>query len=104
MGLDPVTGVRSSPLQPLGLGAAAGPVKTTQAEQSFGSLVARAVQQLDTLQKQADAAALQVATGGNTELHEALLTMEEAGLALQLAIQVRNKLVEAYQEIMRMQV
>jgi|YNPBryantNP2012_1023418.scaffolds.fasta_scaffold40694_2 flagellar hook-basal body complex protein FliE len=104
MGLDPLTAVRAFPLQPLRERTVTGTAKANQGESGFGGLVARAVEQLDALQKQADLAAVQVARGENTELHEALLTMEEAGLALQLAIQVRNKLVEAYQEIMRMQV
>ena len=55
-------------------------------------------------QKNADALAMQVATGQPVELHEAIIAMEQADLSLRMAMQVRNKLVEAYQEVMRMQV
>lgn len=72
--------------------------------QGFGRLIGDAIQQLDQMQKSADAAALQVATGEGGDLHNALITIEEASLAFQLALQVRNKVVEAYQEVMRMQV
>jgi flagellar hook-basal body complex protein FliE len=71
---------------------------------SFGQMVSDAVQQLNQIQQEADGAALQVATGTGGDLHTALVTVEEASLALQLALQVRNKVVEAYQEVMRMQV
>jgi flagellar hook-basal body complex protein FliE len=43
-------------------------------------------------------------TGQNVELHELMISMERAGLAMELTLQVRNKLLEAYQEISRMQV
>ena len=42
--------------------------------------------------------------GENTDIHEVMIKTEEAKLSLQLAVQIRNKLVEAYQEINRMQV
>ena len=46
----------------------------------------------------------QLAAGEPVELHDVMIAMEEADLSLRLALQVRNKLVEAYQEIQRMQV
>ena len=42
-------------------------------------------------------------SGGEVDLHEMILGMEEAKMSLQLAIQVRNKVVEAVQELTRMQ-
>ncbi|MCC7353536.1 MAG: flagellar hook-basal body complex protein FliE [Anaerolineae bacterium] len=71
---------------------------------SFGDLMKGAVQQLNQVQNEADVAAMQVATGQGGDLHNALITVEEASLAFQLALQVRNKAIEAYQEVMRMQV
>lgn len=70
----------------------------------FGSAITDAVKQLNDLQQQSNTAAFEVATGQSEDLHSALVTMEEASLALELSIQVRNKLIESYQEIMRMQV
>jgi flagellar hook-basal body complex protein FliE len=72
--------------------------------QGFGQLIGNAIQPLNQIHKSADAAAWQVATGEGGDLHNALITIEEASLAFQLALQVRNKVVEAYQEVMRMQV
>lgn len=71
---------------------------------SFQKTLSNAVESLNTLQTEADASAAMLASGGPVEIHEALLATEEANLAFQLAVQVRNKVVEAYQEVMRMQV
>ncbi|MBI1890118.1 MAG: flagellar hook-basal body complex protein FliE [Burkholderiales bacterium] len=46
----------------------------------------------------------QLAVGGTQNLHEVMINMEEARLSFQLLVQVRNRLLEAYQEVMRMQV
>ena len=43
-------------------------------------------------------------TGKPVDLHQVMIAAEQAGLALQLTVQVRNKIIEAYQEISRMQV
>jgi len=44
------------------------------------------------------------ALGKEVELHQVILATEQASLALQLTVQIRNKVIEAYQEVMRMQV
>jgi flagellar hook-basal body complex protein FliE len=74
------------------------------AGEGFGEAITDAIGQLNQLQKQADSAAFEVASGQSQDLHSALVTVEEASLALELSLQVRNKLIESYQEIMRMQV
>lgn len=71
---------------------------------SFGTLLEQAVASLDGLQEKATDAAVSLASGNGVELHGALIATEEANLAFQLALQMRNKLIEAYQEVMRMQV
>jgi flagellar hook-basal body complex protein FliE len=43
-------------------------------------------------------------SGGNVPLHQAVIAMEEANVSFQLMVEVRNKLLESYQEIMRMQI
>jgi flagellar hook-basal body complex protein FliE len=43
-------------------------------------------------------------SGENVSLHQAMISMQEAGLSFQLMVEVRNKLLESYQELMRMQV
>jgi flagellar hook-basal body complex protein FliE len=71
---------------------------------SFGDMVKHAASQVNKLQSQADESAVQMATGDLEDVHRATIAMQKAKLALDLTIQVRNKVIEAYQEIMRMQV
>ncbi|MDK2125122.1 flagellar hook-basal body complex protein FliE [Parachitinimonas caeni] len=52
----------------------------------------------------ADVNMQKLATGQATNLHEVMISMEEAKLSLQMMVQVRNHLLEAYQDIMRMQI
>ena len=53
---------------------------------------------------EADAAATDVALGGDTSVHELMVAMTQASLSVELLVQLRNRAVEAYQEIMRMQI
>ena len=71
---------------------------------SFGALLSDATDRLNELQWEADANICKLATGEPIDLHEAIIAMEQATLAFELALQVRNRLVEAYQEVMHMQV
>jgi len=61
-----------------------------------------ALEQVDQLQKAADQAGQAYALGENRDVASTLITIEKANLAFQLTQQIRNKMVEAYQEIMRM--
>lgn len=71
---------------------------------SFGDFLKNALSEVNNLQKASDTANIQLAAGDNIDLHTVMIAGEKANLALQLTVQVRNKVVEAYQEIMRMQV
>ena len=71
---------------------------------SFKSLLADALTQVNQLQQNADVATVKVAAGENIALDEVMLAVQKAELALQMTTQVRNKLVEAYQEVARMQI
>jgi len=68
---------------------------------SFADALAQALSNVDQLQASGDASAQEVALGGGN-LHETALAMEKADIGMRLAVKVRNKLVEAYQDIMRM--
>ncbi len=68
----------------------------------FGDALKDAVHALGDLGAQADASTLQLATGEAVDVHDVMLQVEQASLGFQVALQVRNKLVDAYQEIMRM--
>lgn len=71
---------------------------------SFGQALNTAIEGLSQSQIAADDASVRMAAGEPIDLHEVMLARETASLQFQLAVQVRNKLVEAYQDVMRMQV
>ena len=69
----------------------------------FGKALGDALASVEKLQTDADAQSLQVALGGGN-LHEAAIALEQADIAIRAATKVRNKLVEAYQDVMRMSI
>ncbi len=73
-------------------------------EGSFASLISAYTRQVNHDVKQASKAAADVALGKGGDTTEALLAVKKAGLSFQLMLATRNKLVEAYREVMRMQV
>ena len=74
------------------------------AKPKFASFLEQAVAEVDGKMKAADAEKTQIFTGETNNLHQAMISMQEASVAFSLMVEVRNKLVESYQEIMRMQV
>ena len=60
--------------------------------------------QVNAAQHDADSAIRSLATGGTTSLHDTMLAVQQAELSFKLMMHVRNKLVEAYQEVLRMTV
>ena len=74
---------------------------STSKAQPFVSELGKAIGEVDRLQNVADAQADAVARGAGN-IHEMALALEKADVAMRLAMRVRNKLVETYNEIMRM--
>ena len=74
------------------------------AGESFGSLLGRMVEEVNARQNAASEAVNALQSGGQVSLHQAVIAMEEATLSFQLMVEVRNRLLESYQEIMRMQI
>jgi len=71
---------------------------------SFASVLESSLSEVNRLQQKADASISALATGNKVGLHETMIAMEEASVSFKLMMQVRNKIVEAYQEVMRIQV
>lgn len=71
---------------------------------SFDTTVGRLVGEVNQKQSQAAATVRGLFTGENVQLHQAVLAMEEASISFQLMVEVRNKMLESYQELMRMQI
>lgn len=73
-------------------------------QEDFSGLLKKAVNDVNKLQLQADDAAKKLAMGQAEDIHQVMITIEQARLAMQMTVQIRNKVVEAYQEISRMQI
>lgn len=71
---------------------------------SFSEMLKQSLDKVNELQLQADRAAQELVAGRNKNIHETMLMMEKADMSFRLMMQVRNKVIDAYREIMRMQV
>ncbi|MCH8156362.1 MAG: flagellar hook-basal body complex protein FliE [Nitrospinae bacterium] len=71
---------------------------------SFADTLTESLNKVNDLQKEADKAIEDFATGKTRNIHETMIAVNKADLAFRLTMQVRNKIVEAYQEVMRTQV
>ena len=80
--------------------------KDTQPAESpvpFKDMLKGLVDQVDSLQQAANVSIEGLVTGESQNVHDVVLKMEEAGIAFDLMMKVRDKLLEAYQQVMRMQ-
>ncbi len=68
----------------------------------FGDVLKDAISTVNELQKQSDQEIQKLMTGESQDLHTTVIAMQKADLSFQMMMQVRNKIVQAYQEIMRM--
>ncbi len=71
--------------------------------QSFGQMIDGLVSSVDAKQATADQVTQNVLMGNSGQLHQSVIAMQEASLSFSLMVEVRNKLMESYQELMRMQ-
>ena len=89
----------------LAMTPSAGATKSGEtAGKSFGKFLSDALENVNDLQQKADQASVDLATGRIEDISEVMIAAEKASVALQLTIQVRNKVLESYQEMMRMSV
>lgn len=70
----------------------------------FSSILKNKLNEINQLQVDADKTITNVELGNSGSIHEAVIALEKADLSFRTMMQVRNKIIEAYQEIMRMQV
>jgi flagellar hook-basal body complex protein FliE len=76
----------------------------TKGVQSFGDFLRDSLSQVNGMQNEANVAMEKLASGESRDLHETLLTVERAEIAFKAMNQVRSKVIDAYKEIMRMQI
>src|SRR2546426_11345937 len=82
---------------------AAGSATPGSTGESFTSVLQDALAKINEAQAQADVSVQSLLTGQSTNLHETMIALQKADVSFQLMLQVRNKIVGAYEEIMRMQ-
>ena len=78
--------------------------KVREDDGSFGKILKDKVKEINKLQLDANSAIAKVELGDSGSIHEAVIAMEKASISFKTMLQVRNKILEAYQEVMRMQV
>ena len=105
-GLDKTAGTLAG-LVPSAIGAAEGGIKNSSVGVSgatpFAGVVHSLIDQTQTLSKQAGDAVSGLLSGQGTEIHDVVIAQQKASVAFELALQVRNKAVSAYQQMMGMQ-
>lgn len=87
-----------------GAPAATQPVDASQPAFSFQNLLGNFVSEVSQKQAAAGDAVNGLLSGKNVSLHQAVISMEEASVSFQMMVEVRNKMLDSYQELMRMQV
>jgi flagellar hook-basal body complex protein FliE len=95
-------GLEKSELLPQQIGGGPRPAGDLS-EASFQDVLKGLVDKVDSLQKDADASIKGLVTGETTDLHDVSMKLQEAGVAFELMMEIRNKLLDAYQEIIKMQ-
>lgn len=98
---SPLTRIET-PLPKIGVGPAA--PGTAAPTESFGQMLDGLVSTVEAKGVNAQDATRKVLLGQSDQLHQSVIAMQEASVAFSMMIEVRNKLVESYQELMRMQV
>jgi len=73
-------------------------------EVSFGDILKAGIEKTNSLQIEADSLSTKFAAGETDNIHAVLIASEKADIALQFATAIRSKILDAYQEIMRMQI
>jgi len=75
-----------------------------EGENSFGTLLRNQIEEVNRLKLDADDAIAKVELSDSGSIHEAMIALEKADISFRAMMQVRNRMLEAYQEVMRMQV
>jgi len=83
--------------------------KTTQAEKpeasvDFSDLLKNALKDVNDAQLEADGAVQKVLSGETNDIHSTMIALQKADVSLKMMLEVRNKIMEAYQEVMRTQI
>lgn len=75
-----------------------------EAQQSFASVLKESIEKVNESQAASDNLTTKLANGEDVELHDVMIASQKASITLSATLEVRNKVVEAYQEVMRMNI
>lgn len=90
---------------PVQTGKTANKITTpNEAQQSFANELKNAINQVNQYQVQSDQLTDKLIRGENVELHDVMIAAQKANITLNATVEVRNKVIEAYQEMMRMNI
>jgi len=81
-----------------------GEIKDLEDTHTFKGIMANYLEEVNTLQHDADAQIQRLVAGETEDLHQVMLAMDEAETSFEMMLEIRKKLVGAYQDIMRMQI
>ena len=91
--------ISSIGIQPAGVEGLSGAVQNTSDGPEFKNILLQSLDQVNSMQQDADRAVEQLFTGGDVNIAEVLTAVQKADMSFRLLLQMRNKLVQAYQEI-----
>jgi flagellar hook-basal body complex protein FliE len=95
--MTPITGLSLTPPAAPAMGTQPG--ASAEGGQPFKNILLEALDQVNSMQSEANEAVEQLVTGGDVNPAEVLTTLQKADMSFKLMLQIRNKLVQAYQEI-----
>lgn len=81
-----------------------GKLQPARVGENFGQLLADQLQQVNRIHQEADQAIEQLATGKSDDIQNVVVSLAKADLTFRLVLEIRNRLIDSYQELMRMQV
>ena len=79
-------------------------ISSAETQEKFGDFLKSAIDSVNANQKASDVATEKLIRGENIELHDVMIASQKASITLNATLEIRNKVIEAYQEIMRMPV
>lgn len=78
--------------------------EVAEASTTFGNMLSKTINQVNQAQNNSDTAITELHTGSAKNLHDVMIATEEADIAIRMLVQMRNKALDAYNEIMRLQI
>jgi len=96
--------IKSGDLIPPGLNSTKPIGENQTGEKGFSHVLKDAIADINKLQTNADEAIAKVQMDNTASIHEAMIALEQANISFRAMMQVRNKILDAYQEVMRTQV